>query len=223
MAERSSVDNADEGSLLRRQHTEYVQKPPSTAEIAKEYRYASAMLPLDERVLEIKHFTGSHSYEKRRHKRASISHARTKGLEYVQVHEKPRATPKPIDRDEIDPTEKTPARLLWRQEMDRSCRKLLTDLQLNLDADRMGDRAHMLRCHHLDKMHKWFTDHGRKETTKEKVGPAYLRYDKDKPTMPGSLRIHRQPEKPAAARLSQSSSSPALISAGMSVLADTKL
>lgn len=199
----------------------------STAEVAKEFRYPSSMLNLDERVMEIRHFTHSHTYEKRVEKRASLSHARTRGLDHLKLADDVRATPKKLDGDD-DPDrhllESIPARKRWRQEVDRSCKLLLVDLDLHNDSDHMRDRAHMLRCHHVDKLYSWFHKHAGKEQSKEKQGPAFLRYDPDTPAMPGSLRIHRKPDKPKPAKgLGQSASSPALITTGMQILADTKL
>lgn len=79
-------------------------------------------------------------------------------------------------------------RLEWRDRMDYSLKRLLVDMELGRD-DRLTQYSAQARCEHLDKIYDWFTVHGKKEARKERRAPPYVRYSKDGPVMPGSLRV----------------------------------
>lgn len=128
-------------------------------------------------------------------------------------------------------------RLLWREHMDNCLQRLMVDMELTQQTVDMlrvqqktdteeqreklrqrQEREAQARCDHLDKIYGWYTVHGMKEVRKERKAPPYLRFNKDAPVMPGSMRVvpkmsqHRivMPGRGEG----QTNSSPALLAAG---------
>lgn len=119
----------------------------------------------------------------------------------------------------------------WRAGMNRALRRLMIDMDLGR-ADAKQNQAHEQLCKHFDKMYSWYERHGQmelcnsnQEVVKEPQGPAYLSFDAQGPVMAGSMR--KSPTQKAKdlqkkdrghRRLGDSSSSPALLSAGMQAM-----
>lgn len=99
------------------------------------------------------------------------------------------------------------ARLQWRQEMDRSLKRLMIDMEfaecsLPPEAGRtkdfpnrkvplpteISDFRKKLAMDKTDRVYDWYNRHGNKQVRKEREGPSYLRYDPKAPPIPGSLR-----------------------------------
>jgi len=109
-------------------------------------------------------------------------------------------------------------RLKWRNEMDRSLRRLMHDMDLARD-ERLKEYTHQARCGQLDRIFDWYKSHGKKEARKEQPAPPYVRYTLDGDVMPGSMRVSRSKllnEKAAAGKKDpgHSASSPSLMAAG---------
>jgi len=152
-----------------------------------ETRRRSAQLMADPKAREMSMFVGSRNHEARLREAAGLGEEDPKTaahcakvLAAVQAAE---------DKEKrFDPMDNCKARLEWREEMDRGIRRLMTDADLMM-ADSLQERTkHGLRCNHLDKTYDWFERHGKKEASKERPAPAYLRFDLGDAVMPGSLR-----------------------------------
>jgi len=151
-----------------------------------EVRHRSATLGVDPKNQELRHFVGSHRHEARLREAAGLTEKLSDRDFAAKIVLDVTAKEDKLDR--YDPMQSCKARLEWREEMDRSVRQLMQDQDLMLD-DRMQESTkHALRCQHLDKTYDWFQRHGKKEASKEKAHPSYLRYDANAPVMPGSTR-----------------------------------
>lgn len=152
-----------------------------------EIRRRSAALSMDPKAQELRHFLGSHRHEARLRDAAGLNNANEDPLaEAVRLMSEVDAINYCEER--YDPLQACKARLDWRAEMDRNLRRLMQDQDLMLD-DRMHEASkHQLRCESLDKTYAWFERHGKKEASKERPAPAFLRFDEAGPIMPGSLR-----------------------------------
>eukprot|EP00933_Yihiella_yeosuensis_P025652 TRINITY_DN1989_c0_g1_i1.p1 TRINITY_DN1989_c0_g1~~TRINITY_DN1989_c0_g1_i1.p1 ORF type:complete len:285 (+),score=63.22 TRINITY_DN1989_c0_g1_i1:90-944(+) len=129
----------------------------------------------------------------------------------------PRAIP---DEVAVQRMSRFETRLKWREEMDHSLRRLMQDMELAKD-DRQKEYTHQAQCGHLDKIYDWYVLHGKKEARKERPAPPYVRFSRDGPVMPGSMRVSMKSliaEKERQGKkkddLGHSSSSPALMAAG---------
>lgn len=150
----------------------------------------SAALGADPKAKEIQHFVCSHGHQGRLKNAAGIT---TEVVEQPMTMEQQvnllrRITAEEDNEEQYVPVGDCAARFLWREEMDRNLKRLMQDTEFALD-DRLSalDKAR-LRCSQLDKTYEWFEKHGKKEASKERKGPAYLRFDQGERVMPGSLR-----------------------------------
>eukprot|EP00449_Zooxanthella_nutricula_P006907 CAMPEP_0198498420 /NCGR_PEP_ID=MMETSP1462-20131121/6998_1 /TAXON_ID=1333877 /ORGANISM="Brandtodinium nutriculum, Strain RCC3387" /LENGTH=232 /DNA_ID=CAMNT_0044227337 /DNA_START=65 /DNA_END=759 /DNA_ORIENTATION=+ len=185
-------------------------------------RRRSAQLMADPKARELTHFVGSRRHEARLREAA--------GFDGEDVHEAAVAAKVVMEisgqedkAERFDPMCGCKARLEWRAEMDRNIRRLLQDADLMLD-DRMQERTkHNLRCEHLDKTYDWFGKHGKKEASKERPAPPFIRFEYTNPVMPGSLRRNlitapalalTSGRGPAASSLAIGGKSPFLATAG---------
>lgn len=112
-------------------------------------------------------------------------------------------------------------RLEWRDCMDACLKRLLVDMELNGSPLLSVDFVHRARCEHLDRVYDWYVRHGMKEARKERKAPAFLTFNDEDSVKPGSLRMTSTSRRPAASNtrsMAQSSSSPALLTAGSSTL-----
>lgn len=154
---------------------------------AYEIRRRSAQLTADPKARELANFVGSRNHEMRLRDAAglgeedpiTVAHC-AKRMSETQVSEQLLAKG-------VEPLGGCRARLEWREEMDRGIRRLLTDADLMLDKS-LDQGKHAMRCDHLDKTFAWFEQHGKKEVSKERAAPAYIRFEEDDPIMAGSLR-----------------------------------
>jgi len=146
-----------------------------------ETRRRSAQLMADPKAQELKHFLGSRHHEGRLRNAA--------GLQADDKRESAASAAVTVDAACAENGGVgCEARLQWRDEMDRGIRRLMQDTDLMLD-DRLHEGSkHGLRCGHLDKTYQWFERHGKKEASKERPAPPFLRYEVGAPVMPGSLR-----------------------------------
>lgn len=149
----------------------------------------SAALTADPKAAEIEHFVGSHSHQRRLKTAAGLNSPEvvpTSLEQHVRVLRRIEA--EEGNADNAQPVGSCASRLSWRSEMDRNLKRLMQETELALD-DRFSsiDKAR-LRCSQLDKTYEWFEKHGKKEASKERQGPAYLRFDTCDRAMPGSLR-----------------------------------
>jgi len=151
-----------------------------------EMKRRSAQLMADPKARELSNFVGSRAHESRLRESAGLSEepSAVKVLPDAQAGDDKRN----------DPVVSCKARLEWREEMDRAIRRLMQDADMMLD-DRLQDKTkHHMRCQHLDKTYAWFESHGKKEASKERAAPPYIRYDLGDPVMAGSLRKVTMPK-----------------------------
>lgn len=190
-----------------------------------EVRRRSAQLMMDPKARELNHFVGSKRHEARLRDAAGLGmEDATEARAAAEVLKEISAVEDHTER--FDPTARCQARLEWRQEMDRGIRRLMQDADLMLD-DRMSDTSkHGLRCEHLDKTYAWFKRHGKKEASKERDAPPYLRFEIGAPVMPGSMRrdsVHPKGWMPAptkgAASTTSSGTSRGTLSVSPSIMA----
>jgi len=134
-------------------------KPPPDVKLVA-LRQRSAALTADPKASEMQHFLVSHSHQER-----LLNHATT-CAPFV--------------------SEAIASRLHWRSEMDRSVRRLLLDPDLALEGDMLEDARHSIRCGHLDEMYDWYRRHGKKEASKERLAPPYVRFERNATPLPGS-------------------------------------
>eukprot|EP00933_Yihiella_yeosuensis_P041401 TRINITY_DN35791_c0_g1_i1.p1 TRINITY_DN35791_c0_g1~~TRINITY_DN35791_c0_g1_i1.p1 ORF type:complete len:233 (-),score=51.62 TRINITY_DN35791_c0_g1_i1:47-745(-) len=160
-----------------------------------ELRKRSTALAVDPKAKELKHFIESHSHQER---------LKVNVKQEVTSNEQSSAS---FAEGPTDATQQEgincSARLQWREEMDRKVKRLMQDVDLPLSNPLEDADKARLRCNHLDKTFAWFEQHGRKEATKERPPPAFLRFDNQSPAMPGSLRSYRH--SPAATMSSMAS------------------
>uniref|UniRef100_A0A7S0AC77 Uncharacterized protein n=1 Tax=Pyrodinium bahamense TaxID=73915 RepID=A0A7S0AC77_9DINO len=71
-------------------------------------------------------------------------------------------------------------RIDWQESFDHSVRRLLVDFQLS--------DAPSCRLQHLERMHAWFEEHGKKQTRKAREGPNYLVADRGGSMPAGSTK-----------------------------------
>jgi len=123
-------------------------------------RQRSVALFSDPKAAEMRHFLVSHSHQER-----ILNQAHTNA---------------PAEAEAIT------SRLHWRAEMDKSVRKLFQDPDLALGGEMPEDTRHTMRCGHLDDMYDWYRQHGKKEASKERMAPPYVRFDRASTPIPGS-------------------------------------
>eukprot|EP00401_Gymnodinium_catenatum_P068686 CAMPEP_0117473458 /NCGR_PEP_ID=MMETSP0784-20121206/8782_1 /TAXON_ID=39447 /ORGANISM="" /LENGTH=169 /DNA_ID=CAMNT_0005267659 /DNA_START=219 /DNA_END=728 /DNA_ORIENTATION=- len=71
-------------------------------------------------------------------------------------------------------------RMEWQDNFDRSVKRLFVDFELtDFPAGRLK---------HVDRMYKWFEEHGQKQVRKAQRGPNYLVADRRQAMPPGSTR-----------------------------------
>lgn len=66
----------------------------------------------------------------------------------------------------------------WQESFDEQVKKLFIDFELTSSPNN--------RLNHLERMHDWFSEHGRKQTRKSKKGPSFLTADRTHSVPPGS-------------------------------------
>eukprot|EP00927_Polykrikos_kofoidii_P079922 TRINITY_DN76768_c0_g1_i1.p1 TRINITY_DN76768_c0_g1~~TRINITY_DN76768_c0_g1_i1.p1 ORF type:complete len:212 (-),score=19.00 TRINITY_DN76768_c0_g1_i1:648-1283(-) len=91
------------------------------------------------------------------------------------------------ERRESLSLQKDQAKLEWREQMNRSLKRLVLDVELATD-DRLKATSHQQRCKRVDTMHEWYSSHRTKDMAQNKVAPPYLSFSKDSVVMPGSRR-----------------------------------
>jgi len=134
-------------------------KPPPDAKMLA-LRQRSAALNQDPKASEMQHFLVSHSHQERILDQAT--------------------TTAPIVAEAIA------SRLHWRSEMDKSVRRLFQDPELALEGEMPEDTRHNIRCGHLDEMYDWYRRHGKKEASKERMAPPFVRFERNTAPLPGS-------------------------------------
>lgn len=106
----------------------------------------------------------------------------------------------------------------YRDNTDKTLKRLLVDIDLACDPDRQRHYSHQSRCDHLDKMHGWYFDHigvEQKKDTKPGRPPPYLLFNREGPVSPGSMRVqHPRPSPLLTDHLRRSCSSPAALKGG---------
>lgn len=109
----------------------------------------------------------------------------------------------------MDRFDMSSSRHRYRDYTDKSLKRLLIDMDLARDPDRVKHYSHQMRCDHLDKMHSWYKNYTLKEDVKKTYSPPYLRFSNEGPVSPGSMRVQFKQPSPLLATLARSDSSPA--------------
>jgi len=81
-------------------------------------------------------------------------------------------------RQSVTPAVHVDPRVQWQESFDGEVKKLFVDFKLTSSPN--------CRLNHLERMHDWFTEHGQKQTRKNKRGPSFLTVDRTLPLPPGS-------------------------------------
>lgn len=162
----------------------------NNARLAWGIRVRSAQLNHDPKFQEMTHFLGSHAHTNRMKKaEAEESATCAESLTQDAVNRILRKSEKAALLVAEDEFELLRGRIEWREAFDTSVERLLAESAFDTDMENMcvADVA-KLRCKHLDTAYEWYMHQGRKERSKEREGPAYLRYRDGDPAMAGSMR-----------------------------------
>jgi len=188
-------------------------------------RTRSAALQADPKAKELDHFLCSHSHEDRvrsavgaatRMQSGNLSVSARNGTDLVdQAQEVRRIEADLYHLTKEDQMRGFGSRFEWRREMDRQVKRIMQDMELATNDSLLEQDKHRMRCDQLDKAYAWFQRHARKEASKEKEAPPYLRQNQGAPPMPGSSKW----EAPSSASRYQQPKSPAIANTSMEATA----
>lgn len=170
------------------------QQAKSDKQIKEDDMTRSMQIGIDERFLKMNHYR-NHGGSKADHfsrltgKNRQLQ-ARGDKLKSEDVDEEVEfkdlmAMEEEVENDEPWQIRKKPAcsvndRVEWQESFDRKVNNLFMDFQLS-------DAPHC-RLNHLERMDKWFSNHGAKQTRKATRGPSYLTVEKGAVPPIGSAR-----------------------------------
>jgi len=140
---------------------------------------SATLFSTDPKARELRHFVGSRNHEARLKSRAAL------GSFLVEQRRLPGGRDV---KERLEWREDVKERLEWREAADRSLRMLLLNQELATGKGLHEQDMHRMRCDQLDETYSWFVKHARKEASKERPAPSYLRFDSGTAPMPGSLR-----------------------------------
>jgi len=142
-------------------------------------------IPVDPRFQEIRHFSNNAQSETGHFKKLCRKSVFGQALPQVPCHtdlsfaevvamerscKEASGQRKPV-RDKVQ------ERLVWQQGFETSVTKLLVDFDLTNDAQ--------CRLNHLERMHKWYLQHGGKQGRKAKASPNYITTERAAVVLPG--------------------------------------
>lgn len=97
----------------------------------------------------------------------------------------------PLDEETSPEAHAKRTKILWREDVERSVRRLMLDTALDYDENISPRDRDRLRCKHLENISTWCDDHGSKQLKREKYlseGPNFIAFDDADRVMPGSTR-----------------------------------